>query len=179
MKTNAENFKSFPKLPKYLVGKTGMILDSETGEMITPHLTGGGKNRKYERVILKDGDLRLFEYVHRMVAITWIGDHSATDLVVHHKNNNSFDNSLENLEWTTQRRNTALGKKGSRNKGLDPETVAEIRILLEAGKTHDFIYRNYDVGPMALWRIKTGKTYKSEKYEIAYENFKDTSLRLY
>lgn len=42
--------------------------------------------------------------IHRLVAETYL-DNPGNLPIVHHKNNNTFDNSPNNLEWTTQQKN--------------------------------------------------------------------------
>jgi hypothetical protein len=44
-------------------------------------------------------------FVHRLVALTFLGEPSSPDLVVNHKDGNKLNNTPENLEWITQEEN--------------------------------------------------------------------------
>lgn len=41
-------------------------------------------------------------FIHRLVALTFLGESSSPDLVVNHKDGNKLNNTPENLEWITQ-----------------------------------------------------------------------------
>ena len=45
-------------------------------------------------------------FIHRLVALTFIGQPSSPDLVVNHKDGNKLNNTPENLEWVTHRENS-------------------------------------------------------------------------
>ena len=51
--------------------------------------------------LCKDGQQKSF-FVHRLVALTFLGEPSSPDLVVNHKDGNKLNNIPENLEWVTQ-----------------------------------------------------------------------------
>ena len=51
--------------------------------------------------LYKDGACNSY-FIHRLVALTFIGEPSSPDLVVNHKDGNKLNNSPENLEWITQ-----------------------------------------------------------------------------
>lgn len=44
-------------------------------------------------------------FVHRLVALTFLGEPSSPDLVVNHKDGNRLNNIPDNLEWVTQKEN--------------------------------------------------------------------------
>ena len=50
----------------------------------------------------KQPNNQAFEWVHRLVALTWITDVPNYGIIVHHKNNNGFDNRFDNLEWVNE-----------------------------------------------------------------------------
>ena len=47
----------------------------------------------------KPGNEGAFEKVHRLVALTWLGDDYDKSKEVHHINFNSYDNRVDNLKW--------------------------------------------------------------------------------
>lgn len=51
--------------------------------------------------LCKDGGQKCC-FVHRLVALTFLGEPSSPDLVVNHKDGNKLNNIPENLEWITQ-----------------------------------------------------------------------------
>jgi hypothetical protein len=68
---------------------------------------------RYMRVTLSnDGGKRVIRDVHRLVAQAFLGDHKG--LVVNHKDGDRYNNSLENLEWITQRENVLHGINGKK-----------------------------------------------------------------
>jgi hypothetical protein len=54
--------------------------------------------------LVKDGSRNSY-FVHRLVALTFLGEPSSPDLVVNHKDGNRLNNIPENLEWVTQKEN--------------------------------------------------------------------------
>ena len=69
--------------------------------------------QRYLRVTLSnDGGKRAIRDVHRLVAQAFLGDHKG--LVVNHKDGDRYNNSLENLEWITQRENVLHGINGKK-----------------------------------------------------------------
>ena len=54
--------------------------------------------------LYKDGHQKS-NFVHRLVALTFLGEPSSPDLVVNHKDGNKLNNIPENLEWITQEEN--------------------------------------------------------------------------
>lgn len=66
------------------------------------------KSHKYDSVILQRNPDKRY-YVHRLVAKAFIPN-PENKRDVNHKNGNTKDNRLENLEWTTHRENTIHGR---------------------------------------------------------------------
>ena len=64
----------------------------------------GHINRGYCRVMLSRKTREDLFLIHRLVLEAFVGP-CPPNHVTHHKNGNKTDNRLENLEWTTQKRN--------------------------------------------------------------------------
>lgn len=78
---------------KYLADASGKIMNALTGEILKPQDNGNG----YLRVDLHGAR----EYVHRIIAKTFLGDPPAPDMHVNHKDYDRANNAACNLEWTT------------------------------------------------------------------------------
>lgn len=70
--------------------------------------------RKYKYVVLSDNGNNYNKRVHRLVAENFIGD-CPIDKVVNHKNGNSIDNRLDNLEYINIRENVLHCKNNELN----------------------------------------------------------------
>lgn len=64
------------------------------------------RKHKYESVLINH---KKRAYIHRLVATAFIPN-PENKRDVNHKNGNTKDNRLENLEWTTHRENTIHGR---------------------------------------------------------------------
>ena len=86
----------------YQINNVGQIMSLRTGQLRQDVQSGHG----YRAVQLSDqSHTKKRFYVHRLVAITFLGAPSAKEYVVNHKNLNKKDNRVENLEWTTNEGN--------------------------------------------------------------------------
>jgi hypothetical protein len=85
--------------PNYKIGTNGEIKRNEQIVKLTPH-SGG-----YRVINLhNEGCESSVQYVHRIVAVTFISN-PGNKRVVDHINNDRSDNRVENLRWTTQSEN--------------------------------------------------------------------------
>lgn len=67
-------------------------------------------NCGYVRCVLKSTDKRLGEYIHRLVALTFIPNSNPNFNYVNHINGIKTDNRMENLEWCNAKLNSAHAK---------------------------------------------------------------------
>lgn len=100
---NTEHLKDYPG---YAIDTEGNVWSFKYKQ--PRKLSPGWKKRNYgyKTVLLSDryGNKRNF-LVHRLVALAFIPTDDIT-MEVNHKNRNSCDNRLENLEWVTKKKNT-------------------------------------------------------------------------
>lgn len=64
--------------------------------------------------------------IHRLVALAWILNPNSLP-EVHHKNHNKLDNSIENLEWVTSKKNSELAVENGRY-NFKPTKSKKIRL---------------------------------------------------
>ena len=170
---NTQTWKDIPGfVGKYQVsdlGKVRSIVRTSDGyEQIGKELKGNTTDHGYQRVILTKSRLRSKHYyVHRLVAITFLGDYTADELEVAHNDGNKLNNKLENLRWTTSKDNSADQlRHGTRNQGekhgcakLTAKDVTMMRGLRGLGATLQYIADLYGISNSHCHRIISGQAW--------------------
>ena len=153
----------------YEVSNTGLIKSFKRsgakGSILKP-----GDRRGYKSVTLCKGNIKKPLNVHRVVAKAFLLKPKGCN-VVNHKDGNKLNNNIENLEWTTKRKNidhaiNILGKdnKGEKN-GNSKLTEREVKFLrwikekfpiLKASEVSKF-YQMSDVNICDIWNRKKWK----------------------
>ena len=118
----------------------------------------------YHKVALGRGKQRL---VHRLVAEAFISNPNRFE-VVNHKDTNKVNNSVENLEWCTQKYNMQHGwdngcfkKVGRFNKKVTDSEVKKIRDMYKVhGITQAKISKIYGLNQSEISRIINHKSRK-------------------
>lgn len=88
---------------KYSVSNTGLVINNETGRLMNQR---SGGTSPYLVVNLTTNGKTYKALVHRLVAKAFIPN-PENKKQVNHKDKNKFNNSVENLEWTTPLENMA------------------------------------------------------------------------
>lgn len=99
---NGKNFKRF-KDTKYYCDMDGNIY-SEFSQKILKPLTKGQDNKKYKYIDINFGEGQKHYPIHKIVYETWIGEIEENKFVCH-KDDNSFNNNVNNLYLGTQKEN--------------------------------------------------------------------------
>lgn len=94
--------KVSPEFPNYIVRSNGVILN-KNGRTLHQF-----EKRNYKNVWLYKNKKRYFKLVHRLVAETFIPNKNNYK-EVNHKDENTFNNCVENLEWCDRTYNANYG----------------------------------------------------------------------
>lgn len=90
----------------YSVSNYGRVRNDKTGQFLKPYEQG-----RYLQVCLNKNKRRKQLQVHRLVATMFIpNDEPTVKTIVHHKDHNTRNNHVENLEWATQQFNVEDGR---------------------------------------------------------------------
>lgn len=103
----------------------------------------------YKRLSLKKNGVKKSVFVHRLVAKAFIPN-PHNKRTVNHKNFNTHDNRVENLEWCTQQENithSVLNGRNSRGENFGRAKLKETQIL-EIRKMHNLGFSKNDISAM-------------------------------
>lgn len=85
-----------PGFPGYLVNKMGTVMDSNLKEL---QIYQYRDKEKYDMVYLRDENDKPHVFgIHQIVAMTFKPDEYYKGCIVHHKDENKYNNCLDNLE---------------------------------------------------------------------------------
>ena len=124
----------------YQVSTYGNVKSLRINKVMSSHDNGYG----YEYITLSKGKRKNY-YVHRLVAEAFLSK-SSENLVVNHKDHNRKNNTVENLEWVTQKENTALSANLMRHPKsfCKPTNVGE-KYIRQRGNLYYFCYRQLGI----------------------------------
>lgn len=170
-------FYQIPVENQYMITTSGAITKIKTQKIIKPFIDKDG----YHRVTLcRDGTTKKY-YVHRLVAITFLGLPETDNLQVNHKNSIRDCNHYTNLEWVTPKENTYHGIlygnikiKGEESPVsiLTEEEVRNICKKLENGESIIKLSRLLNINKNTIFSIRSGQTWLhvSKDYNIPDKN---------
>lgn len=116
-----------------------------------------GIEEKYHCMSNSDGYIK----VHRYVMAKAIGRPLEDYEVVHHRNGDTEDNEISNLELMTAQEHNREHNKGERCRFhvLKEDEVLQIKLLLKEGVTHKCIANRYGVARETVTQINTGRSW--------------------
>ncbi|WP_373804863.1 NUMOD4 domain-containing protein [Jeotgalibaca porci] len=170
----------------YKVSNKGNVYSVERknsrGRKIGGRILKPTNSSSYLKLFLYKNGMRKNKYVHRLVAEAFIPNHNKY-LEINHKDEDTTNNHVENLEWCTREHNINHGKRtekvrqkqSKRVKGVNVETgeVITFKSTMEARRKGYFavskacrgIYKSADTGKL----IGDGRTYKGHKWSYEEE----------
>jgi hypothetical protein len=98
-----EVFKDCPYNELLQVSQYGRVKDKSTDKILPQTI-----ENNCLRVMDPRGEIEYFtgprnyEWVHRLVALTWLQNVPNYGSFVHHINDNGFDNRIDNLQWVSK-----------------------------------------------------------------------------
>lgn len=156
------------------------VVDPKEGQIFSRNHRWSGRplgtpRDGYQRVVVPchDGEYR-YVSAHRVIW-EYVHGSSDLDLTINHKNGDTLDNSIQNLELVTNRDNALHGHRvlgranQSRNKGtsnpqakLNEDKAREIkkRLVENNGKGGTKLAKEFGVSPMTISNIKHGVLWK-------------------
>lgn len=96
-------FKDIKDYENYQISDTGIVVNKKTGRELKQQ-----EKKGYMNVSLFKNGKKKNKLVHRLVAEAFI-ENVKNYPQINHKNENTYDNRVDNLEWCTQRYNNNYG----------------------------------------------------------------------
>ena len=159
-----DHFVPVPDFPNYVVNKNGELKNAITNKIVNQKPNDKG----YKEVNIRDeNNVQKYRGIHCLVAKTFL--HNPRNLPhVNHKNHNPLNNTLYNVEWTSESENMYL-----RRSKKDLETLPNgcIKIDNIGNQTYDNLYY---LDKNLYWKITEDwiKPYKLPKDKTATTLFK-------
>jgi hypothetical protein len=147
------------ELKKYYISKCGKIWSKKSNQFMKLRICNG-----YYMINIGDKSYM----VHRLVASRFIPN-PLDKPYVNHINSNKLDNRVENLEWVTQKENTAAhGKQTSHPRRVvqiddNNKVIATYNSLIEASKS-------INLSPSAISKVLIGQNETAGNYKWKYED---------
>jgi hypothetical protein len=155
---------------KYAVKEDGTIWSYPKAymkglRMLKPRIRKNG----YQAVVLSDGKETKSFYVHRLIAMTFLGKIESKD--VNHINGNRSDNRLNNLEICDRSKNICHGMWVNKNgeAKLTHEESLEVKRLHMVGKKQTEIAKQFGVSKQVINHIVKNRTFKNSSIALEYE----------
>lgn len=124
--------------------------------------------RKYLQVIFCVNQVKIHKSVHRLVAEAFLPNPDNLP-IVNHKDCNTFNNNVENLEWCTSEYNVNYAVQCGRisrfenrpSAKLNKEKVLKIPEYIKLGATTDDLAKLFNVSRRCIDNIFEGKNWKN------------------
>lgn len=108
---NKEIFKEIPNYEEYLISNIGRVYSKKNNKFVKCWISNKGY---YSVSLCKNGKKKNF-LVHRLIAQAFIPNPNNLPMI-NHKDENSLNNNINNLEWCTAKYNVNYGTAIQRRK---------------------------------------------------------------
>lgn len=115
-----------PTLNNHSISEIGVVINTKTGKVKTQRVAKNG----YCTVNIIENNKSTVMYIHRLLALTFIPN-PENKRTVNHIDGNKLNNSLSNLEWSTDRENIKHAYDNNLNKGCSKVTEDHLKEIYE------------------------------------------------
>lgn len=115
-----------PTLNNHYISEIGVVINTKTGKVKTQRVAKNG----YYTVNIIENNKATVMYVHRLLALTFIPN-PENKRTVNHIDGNKLNNSLSNLEWSTDKENIKHAYDNNLNKGCSKVTEEHLKEIYE------------------------------------------------
>lgn len=154
---NNEEYKEIPGYHGYYASASGSVYSSKSHRLLTPWLNDSG----YTCYAVNMGGKQHTLQAHRAVALAWLPNPEGKSQV-HHKDENTSNNSVENLAWVTRLENMRAGTQIQRRSKPVVLTNVSDGTKLYFKSTMDARRAGYNVDRIFSGYAKTTKGYTVE-----------------
>lgn len=170
-KYELSNYGKVKSIKRLVYGRNLKLVTKKEKIMVTNSLRKG-----YKYIELYNDKLERKKFsIHRLIAIHFIPNPNNYPMI-NHKDGNTLNNSIDNLEWCTASQNTRhafdtgllVTRKGESctQSKLTEQQVKDIHILKHYGMTSKAISKIYQVSFSTICDIFQGRTWKSVIIEM-------------
>jgi hypothetical protein len=150
-----EEWKTLENYPNYAVSTHGRVKSLKRGRILKPST----KEKGYQQVVLYiTGDLKYTRTIHRLVAESFIPN-PENKPQVNHKDKNTSNNYVKNLEWATE------GENQSHSHGKEYLLTSADGKTFSCTNLTDFC-RQHKLRQPNLHKVLTGKRKSAQGWKI-------------
>ena len=172
---NSIEWKFLPSNQRYLISSKGQILDTKTGKFRTQYLNRGDLPNSYYFVSIKIDGKSKTQYVHRLIAETFIGE-CPVGYQVDHIDGNCKNNTLENVQYLTPKENMLKAKPYKPYTKFSDKDILAIRVFYKAGLSIGQISTIIKCSYTSIYRIVTYSTHNKKYLVKMEENFQTLDI---